>query len=183
MTLAAQIRFAVLLVAVTVAGGCSSGTLPTGPGESVLGADAIAFTVESSGGGLVPPLPAGAACDPALWWYTVRFKTAEFIWDRCDVLGSYGDPASFSRSSGALLMPAADLDAARAMAGMVHVSGRKTCGADKLTLHLIVESQGGSTVYGDDFYACRELEEAYVISDELDGLVNYLRSYATATSE
>jgi len=177
MTLATQIRFPFLLVSLTVAAGCGSGTLPTGPGESVLGADAIAFTVESSGGGLVPPLPAGAECDPALWWYTVRFKTADFIWDRCDVFGSYDDPASFKRSSGARLMPAVDLEAARAMARMVHISRRKSCGADKVTLHLTVESPGGTTIYGDDFYACYELEAAYVISEELDALVNYVRSY------
>ena len=45
-----------------------------------------------------------------------------------------------------------------------------------LTLEIVAAS--GSTVYGDDFYACNETYAQYVVSDQLDQLGNVLRGMA-----
>jgi hypothetical protein len=74
-------------------------------------------------------------------------------------------------------MPAADLDAARSAARMVHVSGRSICGADKPSLHMTVSSPAGSKIYGDDFYSCTKEDDLYVVSDELDALSAQLHAF------
>ena len=177
MTLAAQIRIPFLLFSITVAAGCGNAGFATDPGESVLIENATAFTVDSTGGGFPAPRPQGAACDQTVWAYTVHLDTSQFGWDRCDVVGDPLDPASYMRSTGSRIMPAADLAAARSAARMVHVSDRDTCGADKPTMHMTVQSPAGSKVYGDDFYSCTTLADIYVISEELDGLANHLRAF------
>jgi hypothetical protein len=177
MTPSTQIRIPFLLFSVTVAAGCSDGGFATDPGESVLIEDATAFSVDSSGGGFPAPRPQGAACDPGIWSYTVHLDTAQFDWDRCDVVGDALDPASYMRSTGSRVMPGADLVAARSAARMVHVSDRNICGADKPTMHMTVQSPAGSKVYGDDFYACAKLEDVYVVSNELDALATHLRAF------
>jgi hypothetical protein len=178
MTPTPTIRIPFLLFSITVAaGGCGGGPFATDPGDVVLVENATAFTIDQSGGGFPAPIPQGAACDPGFWTYRVHLDTAQFDWDRCDVVGAGTDAASYMRSSGSRIMPAADLDAARSAARMVHVSGRSICGADKPSLHMTVSSPAGSKVYGDDFYSCTKEDDVYVVSDELDALSAQLHAF------
>lgn len=177
MTPATKLRISFLLFSITAAAGCGSGDpFATDPGDSVLVKNATGFAVASSGGGFVAPRPQGAACDPGVWTYTVRIETSQVLWDRCDVVGDGTDPASYMPFSGSRVLPANELDAALTAARMVHVSGQNICGADKPTVHMTVTSSAGDMVYGDDFYSCTKLDDAYVVSQELDNLAAHLRS-------
>jgi hypothetical protein len=53
-----------------------------------------------------------------------------------------------------------------------------TCGADKPYLTLEIVAASGSTLYGDDFYACNKTYAQYVVSDQLDQLGVVLRGMA-----
>jgi len=151
--------------------GCGGGQFATAPGQSVLVADATAFSVTSLGGGFGPsPPPPGAACDPQVWTYTVHLDTSTFDWDSCDVGGAATDPASYTHATGSRPLSSAELDTARSRARAVHVSAGNSCGADKESLLMSVTSPAGNMVYGDDFYACAHMYDHYVESDGISAL-------------
>ncbi len=60
----------------------------------------------------------------------------------------------------------------------VTVSDRMTCGADKPTFALEIVGASGSTLYGDDFYACEKQYAHYVDSGKLDQLGTVLDGMA-----
>jgi hypothetical protein len=139
-------------------------------------ASATLFAIDSSGGGLPTPRPQGAACDPQIWTYTVSITSSELLWDRCDVSGSGTAAEDYTHNMGSRILSAAELDTAKSAARMVHVSNRTSCGADKPTLHMVVNAPSGAIIYGDDFYACRKQDNAYVEGASLDSLQAVLQS-------
>jgi hypothetical protein len=170
----AKFRSSFFLLSLASLAGCGDGGFPDQPGESVITDQTKSFAVMSSGGGLMYPPPQGAACDVGIWTYTVHVDSAEFAWSTCDLKGDASDPAAYVPSSGSRVLPSDDLASVMTTARAVLVSSRRTCGADKNTLHMSVTSPSGSFVYGDDFYGCGN-EPAYVDSQSLDNLVSVLR--------
>ena len=80
--------------------------------------------------------------------------------------------------TGSRVLTADERTQATAAARAVTISDRMTCGADKpnLTLEIVVAS--GSTVYGDDFYACEKMYDHYVSRATLDQLGSVLGGMA-----
>ena len=80
--------------------------------------------------------------------------------------------------AGSRILTSAERTQATAAARAVTISDRVMCGADKPNLTLEIVTPSGSTVYGDDFYACDKQYARYVISAALDQLGNVLRGMA-----
>jgi len=164
-------RSSFLCLSLLAIAGCGGSSLPTDPGDSVLVADATAFSVSSLGGGFgTPQMPPGASCNAGVWTYTVHLDTSTFDWDTCDVTGDATDPASYTHAAGSRPLSSSELATARSSGRAVHVSGQDLCGADKPSMFMTVTSPAGSIVYGDDFYACAKTYDHYVNSDEISAL-------------
>jgi hypothetical protein len=160
--------------------GCSSQGNGTNPGDSVLVDGAQHVVWKNLGGGFIGPIPATAPCHLES---SFDFDVAggSLSWSICNVAtgGSYSDPSSFSVATGSRVLTAAERAQAMAAARAVKVTDNaNSCGADKATLTLEVATQSGSTLYGDDFYACQKMYEHYVSSSALDQLGETLRGMA-----
>jgi hypothetical protein len=178
MTCSKTIRSSLICLSLAAVAGCGgSVSSPPGPGDTVLVDSATAFSVISSSGGFGPLPPQGAACDPGIWTYGIDIGSSTLAWDRCNVAGTGSQATDYTRSTSSRTLSPAELDTAVSAARMVHVSTQtNSCGADKGTLHMSVTSNAGTTVYGDDFYACLKMDQAYVVSASLDNLSAVLYS-------
>ena len=86
-----RVGIGVVLVA-GAAVGCGGGSLSGGgfattPGQSVLTPAVVKVTLTSKGGGFRLPQPAGAACDAAVWAYTISLDASQIAYDGCRVVG------------------------------------------------------------------------------------------------
>ena len=157
----------------TGAGGTGAGG--TNPGDSVLVPDAQHVIWTNNGGGLIVLPPAGANCS-----VSARYELALQGWLAWSVCSSSDptDAGSYTMVTGGRELIGSELSQATAAARAVTISGRTTCGADKPSLTLEIVAASGSTLYGDDFYACNKTYAQYVVSDQLDQLGSVLRGMA-----
>jgi hypothetical protein len=165
-------RFAiVLLVAGCGSGSIGGGTDPNGfntaKGSSVLVAGVTQVTLTSTGGGFVGGPPAGAACDPQKYVYTVNFADESLAAQTCSVNGDWSDPASFVVFDGVIPLDASQWSTVEAAIAAVTVTDNSKCGADAASRNLVVAKPAASITYGDDFYGCLKQYDHYVSSDDL----------------
>jgi hypothetical protein len=162
----------------TGSGGTGSGGAGSGgknPGDSVLVPDAQHVIWTNNGGGLIVLPPVGANC-PVSARYDLALQ-GWLAWSIC----SGSDPTdagSYTVVTGGRELIGSELSQATAAARAVTISDRVMCGADKPNLTLEIVTPSGSTVYGDDFYACDKQYGQYVISAALDQLGSVLRGMA-----
>jgi hypothetical protein len=176
--------FAVALL--VAAGGCGDpgddgtvGAFATQPGKSVAVAGLASATLTSRGGGLPAPRPAGAACEPRVWSYTLDLEGSSVSWSQCRVEGDSQDPASFKVDNGSRPLAASEQGGAETALRGVRVSARTSCGADKDYWELAMASAGGTITYGDDFYACLPNFEHFVEYEGLERLYTVLWQLAS----
>lgn len=158
--------------------GCSSGSIGgtdpngfnTAKGSSVLVAGVTQVTLDSTGGGLEAPRPAGAACDPGLFAYGVDFGGQTLAVSNCMVNGDWSDPASFVPFDGVISLDATQWSSVEAAIAAVTVTDDSKCGADAPSRNLIVAKPAASITYGDDFYGCLKQYGQYVSYDDLYSL-------------
>ncbi len=178
---------ALFVVALLVAAGCSNpgdddgtdGAFATQPGKSVAVASLTSATLTSHGGGLPAPRPAGAACNPQIWSYTLDLEGGSLSWSRCSVEGDRQDPASFVVDNGSRPLAASEQAGAETALRGVRVSARTTCGFDKDSWELAIAKADGTITYGDDFYACLPYYEHFVEYEGLEGLQTALSQLAS----
>jgi len=159
-------------------GGCGSGSIGgtdpngfnTAKGSSVLVAGVTQVTLTSTGGGLEAPRPAGAACDPGLFAYTVDFAGQTLAASNCAVNGDWNDPASFVPFDGVINLDASQWASVEAAIAGVTVTDDSKCGADAPSRNLVVAKAAASITYGDDFYGCLKQYEHYASYDNLYAL-------------
>jgi hypothetical protein len=156
---------------------CSTQGTGTAPGDSVLVEGAQHVVWKKLDNGFGPPIPATAPChlDAS---YDFDLGAGSLSWSVCTVTGDSSNPASYSTTTGSRLLTTAERTQATDDARAVKVSGRTSCGADKPTLNLEVDTSSSSALYGDDFYACDKQYQHYVISSALDQLGQTLSSMA-----
>jgi hypothetical protein len=168
------------LAIVLLLGGCGTGGSSDGfntlPGSSVLVAGVTSVKLTSLGGGLHAFPPAGAACDPAQWTYTVGFADQTLASTTCLVTGDASDPASYVPGGGPITLTPDQWSAVHDAVAAVTVSGKTNCGADADSRNLTVVKASDSFVYGDDFYACLGKYSAFVSFDRLNDLQQVLQS-------
>jgi hypothetical protein len=182
MNLSPRLRASLLSASLVALAGCTgSGGLTTTPGEIALVEGATTFELTSVGGGLPMQRPQGA-CNPTIWSYFVHIDTSQFGWNRCDVRAPGTELGDYTAAVGTRDLSPAELDAAVASARMVRVSSSTNCGADKPVLRFSVRKRLDYITYGDDFYACQKLQEAYVDGYALDVLHSVLHPLVTVGS-
>jgi hypothetical protein len=158
--------------------GCSTTEEGTAPGDSVLVAGTDHVVWKSAGDGYGPEIPPGAACHFEAS-YDVSLKSGTLAWRVCRFSGTdYTDPAAFAVDESSRPLSATELAQARAAIGAVRVTDGNSCGADRPSVSLEVNSASGQTVYGDDFYGCLKLYQHYVKSGDLDALSGVLDGMA-----
>jgi len=167
--------------------GCSSGSIGggtdpngfnTAPGSSVLVAGVTQVTLTSTGGGLEAPRPAGAACDPGPFVYTIDFGAQTLAASDCTVNGDWSDPASFIPFDGVVSLDATQWANVEAALAAVTVTDDSKCGADAPSRYLAVAKSAASITYGDDFYGCLKQYDQYVSYDDLSALQATLEGIA-----
>jgi hypothetical protein len=168
------------LVTIFVLAGCSSGSIGGGtgpggfnvsPGSSVLVGGLTQVTLESTGGGFGPSIPAGAPCDPGKFTYTIDFEGQSLSAVTCSVTnGDWSDPANFVPSSQQITLSPAQWDSTEGALQNVTVTNNMSCGADAASRDLSLAKPTASITYGDDFYACLKQYPYYVAYDSLDVL-------------
>jgi hypothetical protein len=169
---------ALALLAAAGLAACSSQGSGTAPGDSVLVSGAQQVVWSNNGGGFTPPIPLNASCHLEAS-YDFDLGAGSLSWSNCTVAnGDYSNPAAYSASTGSRVLTADERTQATAATRAVKVTTGNTCGADKPTYTLEVTTQSGSTLYGDDFYACQKMYEHYVNSSALDQLGETLRGMA-----
>jgi len=164
-----------------VTAGCGGGSLPgpsggfaTTPGQSVLTSAVVKVTLTSKGGGFNLPEPAGAACDAAVWAYTISFDTSEIAFDGCRLNGDQSLAESYVPWMNHFPITGPQLETLTAAVHAITVSANRQCGADANYVELTVESASGSLTYGDDFYGCLTTYDQFVTSDGVNNLAGVL---------
>jgi hypothetical protein len=137
---------------------------------TVMGPAVTKVTLASSGGGFHGVPPSGAACDPSQWTYVITIASHALAWRGCTVNGSFSDPASFVLASSGTQLDDSSWVSVESALGAVTVSTSNSCGADKDSWSLMVDTANGSTIYGDDFYACQKIYAQYVTENSLGSL-------------
>jgi hypothetical protein len=159
--------------------GCSSGSIgggkdpngfSTAKGSSVLVVGITQVTLTSTGGGFGGVPPAGAACDPQRFVYTINFADESLAAQTCAVNGDWSDPASFVPFDGVSPLDASQWSTVENAIAAVTVTDDSKCGADAPSRDLVVAKPAASITYGDDFYGCLHLYDHYVSFDDLNTL-------------
>lgn len=166
-----------LTAAVPLAACTSGGGHVTDPGESIYTSDVRKLVIENRGGGFLPPLPAGAACDPQLATYTLTVGGHQLDWQYCEMTGT-GSTATYTPRTGSRALQATEWSALQPKLAALVVSDRHDCGVDKPTYVLTVTTPAGDLEYFDDFYSCTDPSRLYVRSDPLGGALAALRMLA-----
>jgi hypothetical protein len=133
------------------------------PGSTIYTPSVQKIVLEDRGGGLAPPLPPGATCDPQQAQYTLTIATHELAWQYCAILGGKGYGYHNAR-----ILDAAEWNGLQPTLSALVVSDAKDCGADKPELALIVTVDGNDLEYGDDFYGCNAKGKPLIKSNALD---------------
>jgi len=174
MTAMGHLRIGVL--AALAAGGCGGGNLTgefaTAPGSSVLTPAIRKVTLTSNGGGFHGSPPAGAACDPSHWSYTLPLDTKRLAFTGCRIVGDQSLPESYVPAMDDFSITDAQFETATAAVRAVTVSANRQCGADADFRELRVESAGAALTYGDDFYSCVANYDHFVTFDGLSNLAS-----------
>lgn len=145
------------------------------PSNSVLVKDAQHVIYKDDGGGFIVFPPPGAACSSDS--YDFDLQAGSLAWNICRGTDP-GNAASYSMVTGSRVLTSAERTQATAAARAVTTSDKTSCGADKPSLTLEVVAASGTTLYGDDFYACLMKYDHYVVSSTLDDLGVVLRGMA-----
>ncbi|HEY6476055.1 MAG TPA: hypothetical protein VI456_05695 [Polyangia bacterium] len=124
------------------------------------------MTLTSTGGGL-EAVPAGAACDPAVYVYTVDFTAQSLAANTCTLNGDWSDPANYAASAVVVPLGPNQWASVQAAVAAVTVSDGNGCGADAPSRNLVVAKSSASITYGDDFYICLKQYSQYVSYDDL----------------
>jgi hypothetical protein len=163
-------RNLLILLAALPLGACThggGGGHVTDPDESIFTADVRKLVLENRGGGFVRPPPAGAACDPQPASYALTVAGHRLDWQFCEVTGT-GSTATYTPRTGSRALDSAEWSALQPKLAALVVSDRMMCGADKSRLAAIVTTSAGDLEYGDDFYACQDPSQLYLVSTALD---------------
>jgi hypothetical protein len=154
--------------------GCESAaptdSFSTAPGSSVLVGDVTQVTFTSRGGGYHGNPPAGAACDPAQWSYTIGFADQTLSSITCTLAGDWTVAANYTSVTRMISLDPVQWQTVRAAIEAVTVSSQRTCGADADTRDFTVVRGEASLTYGDDFYGCVTSYSAFVTSASLGNL-------------
>jgi hypothetical protein len=137
---------------------------------TVIGPAVTKVTLASSGGGFHGVPPSGAACDPSQWAYEVTIASHALASRICTVNGPYSDPTSFVLASSDTQLDDSSWASVESALAALTVSTSNLCGADKDSWSLTVDTASGSTLYGDDFYACQKTYAQYVTETSLGNL-------------
>jgi hypothetical protein len=147
----------------------------TSPGDSVLTSHTSRVVAASLGGGFGPGVPATAPCHLE-YSFDFALATGDLTWKICRVQGAYNDPASYSIDSGTRALTASERTQVVSAIQAVTISDGDTCGADLDSRQITVTSNGVTTIYGDDFYACSKQYGRYVTSQSLAQLLDMYRT-------
>ena len=167
--MARALAFVLSIFFVVAATGCGSGE-PLQQQNGVVTGATVSVVLASTGGGLGPGTPQGAACDPSVWTYTVTLANHDVGWDRCQVTGAWDNPTDYVLDQGKIQVAAGSWAAIQSALDGLQFSSGTSCGEDAPSRDLTVTNASGSVQYGDDFYACTMTFPRYVTFDSLNDL-------------
>ncbi len=166
----------------TSSGGTGGSAGSGGTDHSLWPLGATKLSASASGGGPLPPTPAGSECSPQtdLNQFSVVIATKLFSFQLCMAGATFNAPYKLLKGSRTLSESEyGDLD--RAMQMLQLSQNASSCGADKGLESITLTTPAGEKAYTDSFYRCGDTTGTKVYVDNIDAVFSVFYTLARAS--